>query len=169
MNASQGPLVHHPAIAAATADPVAERARTGEAEVMEFHAQPPPSERTESAGSGIEPGRERRRSGQRRRASDRLYDRATRDYSRNTALERVRDVETMMLFVDDDLRETALALGRIETYLVRTLQTLERPDVRRKDVTDLAGDTSVLDHLDLLNETVESLRRRLTRLASRMR
>lgn len=173
MNASQGPLVHHPAIAAATADPVGERTRAGDVEVMEFHAQPPPSterrERTESAGSGIEPGRERRRSGQRRRASDRLYDRATRDYSRNTALERVRDVETMMLFVDDDLRETALSLGRIETYLVRTLQTLERPDVRRKDVTDLAADTSVLDHLDLLNETVESLRRRLTRLASRMR
>lgn len=170
MNASQGPLVHHPAIAAAAADPSGETVRAGEVEVMEFHAQPPPSaERTESAGSGIDPGRERRRSGQRRRASDRLYDRATRDYSRNTALERVRDVETMMLFVDDDLRETALALGRIETYLVRTLQTLERPDVRRQDVTDLAGDTTVLDHLDLLNETVESLRRRLTRLASRMR
>lgn len=74
-----------------------------------------------------------------------------------------------MLFVDDDLRETALALGRIETYLVRTLQTLESRDIRRADVMTLAGDTSVLDHLDALNETVESLRGRLARLASRMR
>ncbi len=74
-----------------------------------------------------------------------------------------------MLFVDDDLRETALAIGRIESYLVRTLQTLERRDVRRVDVLAIAGDTSVLDHLDALNETVESLRCRLGRLASRMR
>jgi|GEM_PF-1294683 len=168
MNASQGPLVHYPAIAADSVESPGEAAATGDVEVVEIHAQPPPSPGSPS-GSAIEPGRERRRSGQRRRASDRLYDRATRDYSRNAALERVRDVETMMLFVDDDLRETALSLGRIETYLVRTLKTLERPDVRRSDVTELAGDTSVLDHLDMLNETVESLRRRLTRLASRMR
>ena len=165
MNASQGPLPQHPAIAADTGvgggPTERERVCSGEVKVVEVHAQPPPP--------ALEAGRERRRSGQRRRASDRLFDRATRDYSRNAALDRVRDVETMMLFVDDDLRETALALGRIETYLVRTLQTLERPDVRRVDVSEIAADTSVLDHLDLLNETVESLRRRLNRLASRMR
>ncbi len=118
-----------------------------------------------SAAAG--PG-ERRASGLRRRARDRLMDRATRAYPKNQALDGVRDLETLMLFIDDDLRETGLALARIEQFLVRTLGVLERPDVTRRDVHALAADQEVLDHLDVLNETLESLRRRLARLAARL-
>ncbi|MEM6989657.1 MAG: hypothetical protein AAF721_04145 [Myxococcota bacterium] len=166
MNASSGPLPHSESAVVAgsmpTVDPDARRAAEVDVEVVEIHAQPP----TQVAAP---PGPDRRRSGGRSRATDRLLDRATRDYPKNLALDRIRDVETTMLFVDDDLRETALAIGRIETYLVHTLQTLERRDVVRADVVALARDTSVLDHLDALNETVESLRCRLGRLAARMR
>ncbi|RMG97578.1 MAG: hypothetical protein D6705_08455 [Deltaproteobacteria bacterium] len=81
----------------------------------------------------------------------------------------MRDLETLMLFIDDDLRETGLALARVEQYLVRTLGVLERPDVRRRDVHALAADQEVLDHLDVLNETLESLRRRMARLAARLK
>lgn len=114
-------------------------------------------------------GAERRESGRRARARDRLMDRATRSYPPNAALFGVDDLETMLLFVDDDLRETGLAMCRIEDYLVRTLGLLEQPQLRRAEVIALAGDAHVLDHLDQLNETVESLRRRLAKLASRMR
>ena len=112
---------------------------------------------------------DRRRSGQRRRARDRLMDRATRPYPQSPALTRVRGIENLMLFVDDDLRETALSLSRIESFLVRLLDTLERPAVTRGDVHELASDLEVLDQLDMLNETLESLRRRMAKLATKMR
>ena len=96
-------------------------------------------------------------------------DRATREYPKNTALAGVRDVETLMLFIDDDLRETAMALAEIERYLVRTLALLEQPAVDRAEVKELACDEHVLDQLDMLNETLESMRRRMAKLATRLR
>jgi hypothetical protein len=112
---------------------------------------------------------ERRRSGRRARALDRVMDRATHDYPPNSALAAVKDIENLILFVDDDLRETGLALQRIEAYLTRTLQTLESPHVRRHDVHELATEQHVLEHVDLLCETLEQLRRRLATLALRMK
>ncbi len=114
-------------------------------------------------------GIERRGSGRRARARDRLMDRATQPHSTNTAVFGVDGVENLLLFVDDDLRETALALHHIEAFLLRTLGLLEAEKLRRVDVHEVAADTSVLDHVDVLNETLESLRRRLARLAARMR
>ena len=96
-------------------------------------------------------------------------DRATLSYSPNNALRGVDNIGNLMLFVDDDLRETALAITRIEAYLTRTLSALESPDLRRQDLQALAADADVLDHLDGLNETLESLRRRLAKLAAEMR
>jgi hypothetical protein len=75
----------------------------------------------------------------------------------------------MLLFVDDDLRETALALAGIEAYLVRTLGALEEPELRRGEVSAIARDPEVLDQVDHMSATLESLRRRLAKLASRMR
>lgn len=112
---------------------------------------------------------ERRASGRRARARDRLMDRATQPQAPNARLVGVENVENLLLFVDDDLRETALAIHRIEAFLLRTLGLLEAEDLRRQDVIEVASDTSVLDHVDQLNETLESLRRRLARLAARMR
>lgn len=112
---------------------------------------------------------DRRASGRRARARDRLMDRATQPHAPNPRLTGVENVENLLLFVDDDLRETALAIHHIEAFLLRTLGLLEAEDLRREDVHEVAGDTSVLDHVDLLNETLESLRRRLARLAARMR
>ena len=96
-------------------------------------------------------------------------DRATRPYAPNVALAAVKNIENLLLFVDDDLRETGLALKRIEGYLTRTLSTLESPTVRREQVHELASEQQVLDHVDLLTETLEQLRRRLAKLASNMK
>ncbi|MBX7080449.1 MAG: hypothetical protein K1X88_14725 [Nannocystaceae bacterium] len=114
-------------------------------------------------------GGERRTSGRRGRARDRLLDRGSQPSVVPGELSRVRDIENTLLFIDDDLRETALAMTRIEDYLTRALQTLESPDVRREHVVALAQDAVVLDHLDALSETLESLRRRLGKLSSTMR
>lgn len=138
---------------------------------------PEPAPTAPSPGNGPEGPRltavpdtpERRGSGRRARARDRLMDRASQPHAPNARLLGVENVENLLLFVDDDLRETALAIHRIEEFLLRTLGLLEAQDLRREDVYEVASDTSVLDHVDLLNETLESLRRRLARLAARMK
>lgn len=112
---------------------------------------------------------ERRGSGRRARARDRLLDRPTREHAPTAALLGVVDLETMLLFVDDDLRETALALQNIESYLVRAHEVLTRESLRRADVLAVAADGQVLAHVDQLGETLESLRRRLAKLAGRMK
>ncbi len=96
-------------------------------------------------------------------------DRATRSYPESEALSRVRGVENLMLFIDDDLRETALALGNVENYLVGILGLLESPRLAREEVHALAADTQVLDHVDMLVETLETLRRRLAKLSASLR
>lgn len=114
-------------------------------------------------------GAERRQSGTRARARDRLMDRATRSYPESETLSHARGVENLVLFIDDDLRETGMALGNVENYLVGVLQMLEGPRMSREDVHALAADTQVLDHVDMLVETLETLRRRLARLAASLR
>ena len=96
-------------------------------------------------------------------------DRATREYPRSPGLSKVNDVENLLLFIDDDMRETALAMSRIESFLVQTLKLLEAPKLTREEVHELANDRDVLEHVDMLNETLESLRRRMARLAQRLR
>jgi hypothetical protein len=96
-------------------------------------------------------------------------DRATRAYPRTDALAEADRVGNLLLFIDDDLRETALALERIERYLVATLSMLEREELSRGEVQRLATDMGVLDQVDMLNETLESLRRRMARLAGNLK
>lgn len=112
---------------------------------------------------------ERRGSGRRARARDRLLDRPTRTHAPTAALLGVVDLDTMLLFVDDDLRETALALQQIESYLVRAHDVLTQGSLRRADVLAVAADGQVIEHVDQLGETLESLRRRLAKLAGRMK
>ncbi len=119
--------------------------------------------------SRTDDGADRRQSGGRARARDRLMDRATRTYAVSETLSHARGVENLVLFIDDDLRETGLALGSVETYLVEILKLLEAPKMSREEVHALAADTQVLDHVDMLVETLETLRRRLAKLASSLR
>lgn len=119
--------------------------------------------------SRTDEGANRRQSGGRARARDRLMDRATRTYPVSETLSHARGVENLVLFIDDDLRETGLALGSVETYLVEILKLLEAPKMTREEVHALAADTQVLDHVDMLVETLETLRRRLAKLASSLR
>ncbi|PRP91612.1 hypothetical protein ENSA5_53720 [Enhygromyxa salina] len=112
-----------------------------------------------------ESGSDRRVSGRRARARDRLMDRASQTYAPNPALSQIRHVENILMFIDDDLRETALSMARIESYLISTLDMLEGENLVRADVEALATDVEVLDQIDLLNESLENLRRRVSRLA----
>lgn len=92
-------------------------------------------------------------------------DRASQPYAPNPALSQIRHVENILMFIDDDLRETALSMERIENYLISTLDLLEGEGLVRADVEALATDVEILDQIDLLNESLENLRRRVSRLA----
>lgn len=122
-----------------------------------------------SVTTSPEPDLERRNSGSRARARDRLMDRASSSAVPQAVLASVENIGNLMLFLDDDLREAALAITQLEQYLVRALGVLESSDLSRRDVQGVASDVDVLDQLDHLNETLESLRRRLAKLASQMR
>ena len=121
------------------------------------------------AGESAPEGLERRRSGRRARARDRLMDRGTRPTRTNRRLVGLRNIENLLLFIDDDLRETALAITRVEDFLTLTLSTLESDDLRREHIQALSRDAEVLENLDMLGENLESLRRRLAKLSSAMR
>lgn len=78
------------------------------------------------------------------------------------------EFENLVLFIDDDLRETAMAIERVERYLLTTHAMLDKPQVNPLEIQRLARDAEVLEHLEALNETVESLRRRMARLADNL-
>lgn len=137
--------------------------------MSESHAPLVPSLAGPELAEASASGAERRRSGGRTRARDRLMDRATHDYPESDSLRGVRGVENLLLFIDDDLRETGMALGHVESYLLEILRVLEGPRVKREDVHALATDTRVLDHVDMLVENLETLRRRVAKLAANLR
>ena len=97
-----------------------------------------------------------------RRLRDRLVD---RDGTQNPRLRRY-ELSNLLLFVDDDLRETALAIGGIEGFLTAALELLEKEDLEAWELSALAGNADVLDRLDVLGETLASLRRRMGLIAA---
>jgi hypothetical protein len=97
-----------------------------------------------------------------RRARDRIV---LGDSLGPKALASRAELQNLLLFVDDDLRETALAIGGIESFLLQALALLEREDISRDELAALAGDADVLERIDSLAETLISLRRRLGRIA----
>jgi hypothetical protein len=78
------------------------------------------------------------------------------------------ELRNLLLFLDDDLRETATALGGIETFLVQAQELIEKEDVTASELRALAADLGVDGQLDSLGETLTSLRRRMCQVADRM-
>lgn len=103
---------------------------------------------------------------QRRRLRDRLVDREGTD---NHRLTETHTLANHLLLFDDELRETALALGGIEGYLTRALRTLERRDLSSGHLEALAADLEVESRIAELDETLASLKRRLRVMAKQLR
>src|SRR5438046_131398 len=89
-----------------------------------------------------------RRASPRRRLRDRI---ASHGGNANRALARRHDLANLLMLVDDDLRETALALGGIEQYLGNALALIEKADLTREELSLLAGDDGVRERLDTLS------------------
>jgi hypothetical protein len=102
----------------------------------------------------------------RRRLRDRLVE---REGTANPVLTERYALQNQLLLIDDDLRETALAMGALETFLADALNLLEDERVSAADLAHLASDGETLDRLDTLAETLTTLRRRLLAIASNIK
>jgi hypothetical protein len=99
-----------------------------------------------------------------RRLRDRLLDHDTD----NARLVDQHTLTNHLLLFDDDVRETAAALGDIEAYLARALNVLEQKDLTRSDLERLAADIEVEAKVAALDDTLASLRHRLHVIADKL-
>jgi hypothetical protein len=106
-----------------------------------------------------------RRSSPRRRSRDRIADRETT----NPALSQRFELKNLLLFLDDDVRESAKALSRVEGYLGRTLALVDDAAVSADQLDALADEQAIFDDLHTLVDTLGSLRARLGKVASTLR
>ncbi len=95
------------------------------------------------------------RTGAGRRARDRIL---TGQTPVQGVLARRRELENLILFLGDDLRESALALGGIEAFLVSAHKTLERPDLSPESLSALVSE-DIDGRIELLADALQSLRR----------
>jgi hypothetical protein len=106
-----------------------------------------------------------RRSTPRRRSRDRLPDRETT----NPALSQRSELRNLLLFLDDDVRESSKALARVEGYLGRTLALIDAAEVSATELDALADEQAIFDDLHTLVDTLGSLRARMGKVASTLR
>jgi hypothetical protein len=106
-----------------------------------------------------------RRSTPRRRTRDRLPDRETT----NPLLSQRFELKNLLLFLDDDVRESAKAMVRVERYLGKALALLDAEEVDAAQLDALAGEQAIFDDLHTLVDTLGSLRARMGKVASTLR
>jgi hypothetical protein len=106
-----------------------------------------------------------RRANPRRRMRDRLPERETK----NPALATKVELRNLLLFLDDDVRESGKALVRVEKYLGRALALLDAAEVSADDLHALAHEQAIFDDLHTLVDTLASLRARMGKVASSLR
>jgi hypothetical protein len=100
-----------------------------------------------------------------RRVRDRI---GRRERIRNRCLVIKHELRNLLLFIDDDLRETATALGGIESFIVQAQELIEKEGVTPAELRGLAADLGVDGQLDYLGESLASLRRRMCQVADKL-
>lgn len=96
------------------------------------------------------------RTGHGRRARDRILSGQTLPAP---AIRARHELQNLILFLADDLRESMLAVGGIEAFLVRAQQVLENRDLTPAELAAVADDRQVMERFDLLADALASLRR----------
>jgi hypothetical protein len=96
------------------------------------------------------------RTGVGRRARDRLLAGETMP---SPTLRGRAELQNMILFLSDDLRESALAMGGIEAFVMKAQKVLEKPELGVDDLRGLTDDQDVLERMDLLWDALGSLRK----------
>jgi len=96
------------------------------------------------------------RTGNGRRARDRILSGQTLP---SPVIRSRHELRNLVLFLGDDLRECALAVGGIESFLVRAQRVLENPELGAADLRAIVDDRRVIERFELLSDALGSLRR----------
>jgi hypothetical protein len=108
------------------------------------------------------------RTGSGRRARDRLMDGRAPAIPHAVPVERRAELTNLVLFVADELRESALAVGGIESYLARVQDLLDRKDLTAAELAAAVADDDVESRLQLLDDALAALRRSMSQLGTRL-
>ena len=103
----------------------------------------------------------------RRRLRDRLEGEDQGGLLVNSSLAEVDELKNPLLICDDDLRQTAKALGDIESYVLSALRVLEKRDLSRADLSDLLKE-DLMGKIDTLTDSLGSLRKSLGLIAEKV-
>jgi hypothetical protein len=106
------------------------------------------------------------RTGVGRRARDRLLAGAA---TPSPSLRGRAELQNMILFLADDLRESALAMGGIEAFVMRAQRVLEKPELSVEDLHGLVDERAVLEQMDLLWDSLSSLRKSMSLIQESLR
>jgi len=99
---------------------------------------------------------EGQRTGGGRRARDRILAGQTTPAA---AIRGRYELRNLILFLADDLRESALAVGGIEAFLLRAQRVIENPALTADQLREIADDRQVVEKFELLSDALASLRR----------
>lgn len=99
----------------------------------------------------------------------RLHDRLAEHETQQPRHAQRADVSNLLLLIDDDLRETALAMSSIDGFLCEALRLLDGDDMDPAQLLRLCANDQVMERMDTLGETLAMLRRRFGALAATIR
>ena len=105
--------------------------------------------------------KEGERTGAGRRARDRILAGQT---APSAIIKSRRELENLILFLADDLRESAMAVGGIESFLVRAQRALEKPELTMQELHAIADDRDIDERFELLADALGSLRRSMKQI-----
>jgi hypothetical protein len=106
-----------------------------------------------------------RRASPRRRLRDRLPERETT----NPSLAGKAELKNLLLFLDDDVRESSKALVRVEKFLGRALALIDADAVSAEELDAMSHEQQIFDDLHTLVDTLGSLRKRMGKVASSLK
>ena len=110
---------------------------------------------------------DRPRTGQGRRARDRLLGGEIPAPPRGAGGRERAELENLLLFASDDLRESALAVGGIEAFLVRARHLLDNVDDSADEIAELLQ-TDLEERVQALDDALSALRRSMNALQQRV-
>ena len=106
------------------------------------------------------------RTGTGRRARDRLVG---GDTTPAASLRELPELENHVLFLDDDLRESAIAVGGIEAFLLEAKRVLEKPDLAPDELRRLVESSRIADRIALLEDALGSLFRSMSLICATLK
>jgi hypothetical protein len=101
------------------------------------------------------------RTGTGRRARDKIM---SGQPELSPALSGRHELANLVLFLGDDLRESAIAVSGIESFLFKAQELLAKPNLGAEELRALVEDPEIAARIDLLSDALSSLTRSMSHI-----